>query len=165
VVVAHAPPGRSLERWSAGPLRENREQGVSVAVENMPKSEIRGIISLGRYLSCHLPEHLVGLGDVTLDTSHVGAGKVDLMRAYSVLAGQLRHVHLSDSDLTGADSRRPRTERLPRRRQPGAQALASGRPGTRDHPKADARGARVRPQGAWRSSQMVSSPGRSQTEW
>ena len=38
VVVAHPPPpGRSLERWAAGPLREAREQGVSVAVENMPR--------------------------------------------------------------------------------------------------------------------------------
>jgi sugar phosphate isomerase/epimerase len=45
-------------------------------------------------------------GDVTLDSSHVGASKVDLMRAYSMLAGQLRHVHLSDSDLTGADQHR-----------------------------------------------------------
>jgi sugar phosphate isomerase/epimerase len=123
VVVAHPPPGRSLERWSAGPVREAREQGVSVAVENMPKSEVRGILGLARYLSCHLPEHLVGLGEVTLDTSYVGASKVDLMRAYSVLADQLRHVHLSDSDLTGADQHRlPGKGRLPLR--PFLAALA-----------------------------------------
>jgi sugar phosphate isomerase/epimerase len=117
VVVAHPPPpGRSLERWSAGPLREAREQGVSLAVENMPKSEGRGIFGLRRLRSCHLPEHLLGLGDVTLDTSHVGASGVDLMRAYSMLAGQLRHVHLSDSDLTGGDQHRlPGNGRLPLR--------------------------------------------------
>ncbi len=124
VVVAHPPPpGRPLERWSAGPLREAREQGVSVAVENMPKSEVRSIFGIGRFRSCHLPEHLLGLGDVTLDTSHVGASKVDLMRAYSVLAGQLRHVHLSDSDLTGGDQHRlPGRGRLPLR--PFLAALA-----------------------------------------
>jgi sugar phosphate isomerase/epimerase len=107
VVVAHPPPpGRSLERWATGPLREAREQGVSVAVENMPRAEPRCVFSIQRYRSCYLPEHLLGLGDVTLDTSHVGASKVDLIRAYSTLAPQLRHVHLSDSDLNGRDQHR-----------------------------------------------------------
>jgi sugar phosphate isomerase/epimerase len=117
VVVAHPPPpGRPLERWRDGPLQEARKQGVSVAVENMPRSGVRGIFSIRRLQSCHLPEHLLGLGDVTLDTSHVGASKVDLMRAYAVLAGQLRHVHLSDSDLTGGDQHRlPGKGRLPLR--------------------------------------------------
>ena len=124
VVVAHPPaPGEVLERWSLGPLRKARDQGVSVAVENMPKSEARSIFGLGRFRSCHLPEHLLGLGDVTLDTSHVGASKVDLMLAYSMLAGQLRHVHLSDSDLTGGDQHRlPGKGRLPLR--PFLAALA-----------------------------------------
>ena len=124
VVVAHPlPPGRSLDRWSAGPLREAREHGVCVAVENMPKSDARGIFGLRRSRSCHLPEHLLGLGDVTLDTSHVGASKVDLMRAHSLLAGQIRHVHLSDSDLTGGDQHRlPGKGRLPLR--PFLAALA-----------------------------------------
>jgi sugar phosphate isomerase/epimerase len=124
VVVAHPPPlGRPLERWTAGPLRDARDQGVSVAVENMPRDESRRVFSIGRYRSCYLPEHLSGLGDVTLDTSHVGASKVDLIRAYSALAGQLRHVHLSDSDLTGGDQHRlPGKGRLPLR--PFLSALA-----------------------------------------
>ena len=115
VVVAHPPPpGRPLERWRDGPLQEARKQGVSVAVENMPRGEARGVFSIRRFRSCHLPEHLLGLGDVTLDTSHVGASKVDLMGAYAVLADQLRHVHLSDSDLTGGDQHRlPGKGRLP----------------------------------------------------
>jgi sugar phosphate isomerase/epimerase len=126
VVVAHPPPpGRALEHWRAGPLRETRERGVSVAVENMPRARTL----LGKPRSCYLPEHLAGVGDVTLDTSHVGASKVDLMRAYSALAGQLRHVHLSDSDLTGGDQHRlPGEGRLPLR--PFLAALArSGYPG------------------------------------
>ena len=125
VVVAHPPPpGRQLERWKAGALREAREQGVAVAVENMPLKVVRGIFGWGRVRSCHLPEHLLGLGDVTLDTSHLGASKVDLMLAYSVLASQLRHVHLSDSDLTGGDQHRlPGKGRLPLR--PFLSALAS----------------------------------------
>jgi sugar phosphate isomerase/epimerase len=91
----------------------------------MPEVKTRRIFGIGRLQNCHLPEHLVGLGDVTLDTSHVGASKVDLMRAYSVLSGQLRHVHLSDSDLTGGDQHRlPGKGRLPLR--PFLAALASG---------------------------------------
>ena len=121
VVVAHPPsPGRPLERWRAGPLREAREQGVSVAVENMPRARTL----LGKPRSAYLPEHLLGLGDVTLDTSHIGASKVDLMRTYSTLAGQLCHVHLSDSDLTGGDQHRlPGRGRLPLR--PFLAALAN----------------------------------------
>ena len=115
VVVAHPPPpGRPLERWKAGPLREAREQGVVVAVENMPWSKA-GSIFMVRRKSCYLPEHLADVGDVTLDTSHAGASKVDLLRAHSVLTSQLRHVHLSDSNLQfGRDEHRlPGKGRLP----------------------------------------------------
>ena len=115
VVVAHPPPpGRPLERWKARSLREAREQGVVVAVENMPKSRAAGMFS-ARRKSCYLPEHLADVGDVTLDTSHAGASKVDILRAHSVLASQLRHVHLSDSNLeAGRDEHRlPGKGRLP----------------------------------------------------
>ena len=113
VVVAHPPPpGRLLSRWAAGPLKEARARDVAVAVENMPKGRT-GIFSI-RPRRCHRPEHLFGLGDVTLDTSHIGASKLDLMEAYDKLAGQLRHVHLSDSDLSGGDQHRlPGKGKLP----------------------------------------------------
>jgi len=114
VVVAHPPPpGRPLERWKVGPLREAREQGV-VAVENMPQSRAGGIFRIRRK-SCYLPEHLADVGEVTLDTSHAGASKVDILRAHSVLEPQLRHVHLSDSNLeAGRDEHRlPGKGRLP----------------------------------------------------
>ena len=130
LVVAHPPPpGRPLERWKAGPLREAREHGVVVAVENMPRNRAGGMFSVGRR-SCCLPEHLADVGEVTLDTSHAGASKVDLLRAHSVLATQLRHVHLSDSNLeAGRDEHRvPGKGRLPLK--PFLAALgASGYPG------------------------------------
>jgi sugar phosphate isomerase/epimerase len=54
------------------------------------------------------------LGDVTLDTSHVAASGLDLMEVYGKLASQLRHVHLSESDLTGGDQHRlPGKGKLP----------------------------------------------------
>jgi sugar phosphate isomerase/epimerase len=115
VVVAHPPPpGRPLERWKAGPLREAREQDVVVAVENMPRSREGSLFRI-RPKSCYLPEHLSEVGEVTLDTSHAGASQVDLLRAHSVLAAQLRHVHLSDSNLeVGRDEHRlPGKGRLP----------------------------------------------------
>ncbi|HEX5850613.1 MAG TPA: sugar phosphate isomerase/epimerase [Rubrobacter sp.] len=126
VVVAHPPPpGRPLERWREGPLREAREQGAVVAVENMPRNSTGGLFNVRRK-TCYLPEHLSDVGEVTLDTSHAGASKVDLLRAHSVLAAQLRHVHLSDSNLqAGRDEHRlPGKGRLPLK--PFLAALATG---------------------------------------
>ena len=114
VVVHPPPPGRPLARWSAGALERARGEGVRVAVENMPSGQAKHAFSIRRNRSCHLPEHLFGIGDVTLDTSHVGASGLDLIQAYDELAGQLRHVHLSDSDLSGGDQHRlPGRGKLP----------------------------------------------------
>ena len=114
VVVAHPPPpGRPLARWSAGALAEARGFGVPVAVENMPKNSSERMFVVRRG-SCYKPEHLVGVGDVTVDTSHVGASGVGLMEFWEKLRGQLRHVHLSDSDLSGGDQHRlPGKGKLP----------------------------------------------------
>ncbi len=114
VVVHPPPPGRPLARWAAGPLERARGEGVRIAVENMPRGLPKYAFSIRRNRSCHLPEQLFGIGDVTLDTSHVGASGLDLMQVYDKLAGQLRHVHLSDSDLTGGDQHRlPGRGKLP----------------------------------------------------
>lgn len=114
VVVAHPPPpGRPLARWSSGALAEARGAGVPVAVENMPKNFSEKVFTVRRK-SCYKPEHLVGIGDVTVDTSHVGASGVGLMEFWEKLSGQARHVHLSDSDLSGGDQHRlPGKGKLP----------------------------------------------------
>lgn len=123
LVVAHPPPpGRPLARWTKGPLAEARSEGVTVAVENMP-ANLPGVLRVRRQ-SCHLPEHLKDVGDVTLDTSHVGASGIDLIDAHTALAAQLGHVHLSDSNLVvGKDEHRlPGKGRLPLRPFLGALA-------------------------------------------
>ncbi|CAN5624363.1 MAG: sugar phosphate isomerase/epimerase family protein [Rubrobacteraceae bacterium] len=129
-VVAHPPRPAEIREWHDGPLRKAREEGVVVAVENMPKSlKPRGFLGFGGSGSSYLPEHLDGLGELTLDTSHVAASRLDLMGVYAALAGRLRHVHLSDSDLSGGDQHRlPGKGRLPLR--PFLAALArDGYPG------------------------------------
>ncbi len=129
LVVAHPPPpGRPLARWMKGPLADARAEGVTVAVENMPANP-PGILRI-RSQSCHLPEHLKDVGAITLDTSHVGASPVGLMDAQAVLAGGLRHVHLSDSNLViGKDEHRlPGKGQLPLKPFLGTLA-ASGYPG------------------------------------
>ena len=129
LVVAHPPPpGLPLQRWMAGTLAGARGEGVIVAVENMPRNQ-PGVFKVRRK-SCHLPDHLLGAGEVTLDTSHVGASRVDLMQAVSALADQLHHVHLSDSNLVPGkdDHRLPGKGRLPLK--PFLAALAErGYPG------------------------------------
>ncbi len=83
VVVHPPPPGRPLARWANGPLKSARQEGVHVAVENMPKGRIERLFSVGHTRRCYRPEHLFGLGDVTLDTSHVAASGLDLMETYT----------------------------------------------------------------------------------
>jgi len=129
LVVAHPPPpGLPLQRWMAGTLKQARAQGVILAVENMPRNK-PGVFRVRRK-SCHLPEHLAEVGEVTLDTSHFGASHVDLMQAHAFLVDQVHHVHLSDSNLVSGkdDHRLPGKGKLPLK--PFLAALsASGYPG------------------------------------
>lgn len=107
VVVAHPPAGGSmLEGWTKNTLAGARESGVAVAVESMPRNRRRRLFFRWDEQYCYLPERLTGLGDLTLDTSHLAASGVDIMHAWEVLQGQLRHVHLSDSNMTGRDEHR-----------------------------------------------------------
>ena len=105
VIVHPPPPGRPLARWATGTLKEARAQGVSVAIENMPRGRAKRLFSIRRRI-CHKPEYLFGIGDdVTLDISHVAASGLDFTDAYDELVDQLRHIRLSDSGLSGGDQR------------------------------------------------------------
>lgn len=117
VVVAHPPAdGIRVEAWSESTLVEARKSGVDVAVENMPRDRVGRLIFSWDRQYCYRPESLLDLGDVTLDTSHLAASGVGLMYAWELLEEQLRHVHLSDSNLTGRDEHRvPGRGKLPLR--------------------------------------------------
>lgn len=114
-LVAHPPPShKSLSEWTKDTLAKARDQGVAVAVENMPRHSVRRFFVRRELSQCYFPEQLVGLGDITLDTSHLAASGVDVMHALEVLGPQLRHIHLSDSKLTGRDEHRvPGKGKLP----------------------------------------------------
>lgn len=114
-IVAHPPSAhKSLSDWAKNTLMEARDQGVAVAVENMPRHSVRRFFFQRELAQCYQPEQLTGLGDVTLDTSHLAASSIDIMHALNVLGPQLRHIHLSDSKLTGRDEHRvPGKGKLP----------------------------------------------------
>ncbi len=130
VVVAHPPAnGMRLEAWSESTLADARKAGVAVAVENMPRDRVQGLIFGWDRQYCYRPELLLSLGDVTLDTSHLAASGVGILYALELLEEQLRHVHLSDSNLTGRDEHRvPGRGKLPLKEFLAALAR-SGYPG------------------------------------
>ncbi len=107
VIVAHPPAdGALIDSWSQNTLFDARKAGVSVAVENMPRDRARGFFFGWDRQHFYLPERLAGLGDVTLDLSHLAASGVDIMEAFETLGDQLRHIHFSDSNMTGRDEHR-----------------------------------------------------------
>lgn len=115
VVPAHPPPpGKPLERWNKEVLARAREEDVTVAVENMPRDRVKKFFTVRERHQCYLPEQLAGLGDLTVDTSHYGASRVDIIQAFHALGDRVRHVHLSDSRLSGRDEHRlPGQGKLP----------------------------------------------------
>jgi sugar phosphate isomerase/epimerase len=115
VVVAHPPAdGVKLAAWSETTLADAREAGVTVAVENMARDRVQNFIFGWDRQYCYRPESLLSLGEVTIDTSHLAASGVGILYALEILEGQVRHVHLSDSKLTGRDEHRvPGKGKLP----------------------------------------------------
>ncbi|MGB3683909.1 MAG: sugar phosphate isomerase/epimerase family protein [Rubrobacteraceae bacterium] len=115
VVVAHPPAdGIRLQAWSERNLADARENGVTVAVENMPRDRAQGLIFGWDRQYCYRPETLLNLGAVTIDTSHLAASGVGILYALEILGEQVRHIHLSDSKLTGRDEHRvPGKGKLP----------------------------------------------------
>ena len=131
VVVGPSAPRRLAPR-KLGQRASRRSQGAGGRRgrrEYAPKVGSGASSLAGARNTGYKPERLAGLGDVTLDTSHLGASGIDVMEAWQVLGDQLRHVHLSDSNLTGRDEHRvPGRGRLPLK--PFLSRLAgSGYPG------------------------------------
>lgn len=115
IVVAHPPAdGIKLDSWSNNTLADARENEVTVAVENMPRDRVQHFVFGWDRQYCYRPELLLGLGEVTIDTSHLAVSGVGILYALEILEEQVRHVHLSDSKLTGRDEHRvPGKGKLP----------------------------------------------------
>ena len=115
VVVAHPPAdGIRLDGWSKSTLADARKNEVAVAVENMPRDRVQHFVFGWDRQYCYRPELLLSLGEVTIDTSHLAASGVGILYALEILEEQVRHVHLSDSKLTGRDEHRvPGKGKLP----------------------------------------------------
>lgn len=77
-----------------GPARFEAEEGVVVAVENMPVKRLWGL-ELDIYALNRI-EFLATLPHLTLDTTHLGTRGLDPLAVYERLKERVAHVHLSD---------------------------------------------------------------------
>jgi sugar phosphate isomerase/epimerase len=111
-VVTH-PPFRWQREYAAvfGALvAELNDQagagGPTVTVENMYTVDA----PLGRRVEPYLgnsDEAFATYSAITLDSSHVGAARQDLLERYHLLRDRIRHLHLSDSTSTRGDEHLP----------------------------------------------------------
>ena len=108
-VVTH-PPFRWQRDYAAtfGDLVDgiNAQGGPIVAVENMYTVDA----PLGRRVEPYLgndDESFARYPALTLDSSHVGAARQDLLERYRFMGDRLRHLHLSDSTSTRGDEHLP----------------------------------------------------------
>lgn len=109
VVVVH-PPFRWQREYGevfqavVAELNEAAD-GPRVTVENMFTTT-----ALGRRVDPYLCSDDPGFTPfdaLTLDTSHVGAARQDLLEVYRLMRGRVRHLHLSDSTSTKGDEHLP----------------------------------------------------------
>ncbi|MBV8961059.1 MAG: sugar phosphate isomerase/epimerase [Actinobacteria bacterium] len=109
VVVVH-PPFRWQRDYGAAfaalvdELTES-EDGPTVTVENMYTVE-----ALGRTVRPYLAdadEDFAGYDAITLDTSHAGADRRDILELYEAWRGRVAHLHLSDSTTNRGDEHLP----------------------------------------------------------
>ncbi|HUS60992.1 MAG TPA: sugar phosphate isomerase/epimerase family protein [Acidimicrobiales bacterium] len=104
VVVVH-PPFRwqrdYRERFVEVVAELQAAAGPTVAVENMYR-----VMAWGREVKPYLfngAERLAGFDQLTLDTSHIGADRAELLEFYDATRGHIAHLHLSDSTMTKGD--------------------------------------------------------------
>ncbi len=108
VVVTH-PPFRwqreYAERFAALVDELDAAPGPDVTVENMYT-----VAAMGRTVEPYLGNDdsaFTAYPALTLDTSHVGAARQDLLERYELLGRRVRHLHLSDSTSLRGDEHLP----------------------------------------------------------
>lgn len=109
VVVVH-PPFRWQREYAASfaALVDELhvgEGGPAVTVENMYTVE-----ALGRTVRPYLADgddDFAGYEAITLDTSHAGADRRDILELYALWRGRVTHLHLSDSTTNRGDEHLP----------------------------------------------------------
>jgi sugar phosphate isomerase/epimerase len=111
VVVVH-PPWRWQRGYAEtfGELVAELDEpddpgGVRVTVENMFAVE-----AFGRRVETFTWSEdpaLAAFAALTLDTSHAGAARQDLLALYAAMGGRVRHLHLSDSTSSRGDEHLP----------------------------------------------------------
>lgn len=99
-VVIH-PISRSapdLAQWLEDNLAALQEKtSVLLTVENLPRRVIKhlGILQRDRHEFWH-PDAMRPFFALTMDTTHFGVSRIDILDAWQQLRGSVRHIHLSD---------------------------------------------------------------------
>lgn len=108
-VVTH-PPFRWQREYAATFAavvdQLHAQEGPTVTVENMYTVDA----PLGRRVDPYLgndERSFAGYPALTLDSSHVGAARQDLLERYRAMGDRVRHLHLSDSTSTRGDEHLP----------------------------------------------------------
>ena len=108
-VVTH-PPFRWQREYAAGfaavVAELDAREGPAVTVENMYTVDA----PLGRRVDPYLgndDDAFAAYPALTLDTSHVGAARQDLLERYRFMEGRVQHLHLSDSTSSRGDEHLP----------------------------------------------------------
>lgn len=89
-----------IDELNAGP------DGPTVTVENMYTVDARRGRRIEPYLG-NSDEDFTGYPALTLDASHVGAARQELLERYAFMGDRVRHLHLSDSTSTRGDEHLP----------------------------------------------------------
>jgi sugar phosphate isomerase/epimerase len=104
IVVAHPPFRwqRAYDAWLDAHLSSPaKTQGVTVAIENMCPFGGGFAVNLHRAMT---PPQLERFPNVTLDTSHAAASRVNPLRFLEYFGDRIRHIHLSNNSGKGWDS-------------------------------------------------------------
>ncbi len=108
LVIVH-PPYRWQSRFHDWLITESGGEadalGTRLGLENLfPVAVLGRPIRFHRYTH---PQHLAGMSNLVLDTSHFGVSEVDIVDAWNRLGAEAAHLHVSDNRGQGRDSHAP----------------------------------------------------------